>query len=54
MQEETLIKRNTYSALECLSDIGGALVGLRTLFSFLLAPITSFALKAEILSKIYR
>ena len=53
-QDITIIERSTYSFLEWLGDVGGLYDGLRIFISFILSPISVFALKSEIFVSIFR
>ena len=53
-QELTVIERETYSLLEWLGDVVGLFDGLKLIFKILIVPLTSFALKAELLSEIWK
>ena len=46
--------RQTYSLLEWLADIGGLYDALKIISGALVAPLSSFALKAELLTQIFR
>ena len=49
-----VIERQTYSLLEWLGDVGGLFDALVIIGEFLVGPISAFALKATLLSKIFR
>ena len=53
-QDITIIDRSTYSFLEWLGDVGGLYDGLRIFISFILSPISVFALKTELFVSIFR
>ena len=44
------IERSTYNALEWLGDLGGLIDALRLIGAFLIAPLSAFKLKGELLS----
>ena len=49
-QEQIKIERQTYSMLEWVGDIGGLFDGMRILAQILIAPISSYALKATMMT----
>ena len=49
----TTIERQTYSMLEWLGDVGGLFEGLNGIGFFLVAPIASYAMRMEILTKTF-
>ena len=53
-QDQTIIERKTYSTLEWLGDTGGLFEALKTIGSFLLGPISAFALRVELLTLVFR
>ena len=52
--EKINIERQTYSMLEWLGDVGGLFDGLRLIFSLLIAPVASLAMKSELLISVFR
>ena len=45
----TTIERQTYSLLDWIGDVGGLFDGLKVLGTFLIAPVATFAMQAEVL-----
>lgn len=52
--ELTTIERQTYSLLAWIGDVGGLLDGLWYMFKIIVRPFTAFAVKAEVLSQVFR
>lgn len=52
--DEMKIERQTYSALEWLGDIGGLFDMLKLLGYMIVIPFSSFGLRSELLSGIFR
>lgn len=52
--DQNIIERQTYSFLEWLGDIGGLYDALRIIGALLIAPLTSFKVKSELLTNIFR
>ena len=52
-QDESLIERQTYSALEWLGDVGGLYDGLRLSILLIMTPLASFTLKVELVSSVF-
>ena len=50
----TTYERSTYSFLEWLGDVGGLFDGLGLIFRVLIGPFSAFAVKAELLTKIFK
>ena len=50
----TQYERATYSILEWLGDIGGLFDGLRALAGAFFQPLALFAMKSDLLTKVYR
>ena len=51
--DKKIISRNTYSILDCLSDIGGLIYLLYIVGSIILSSITSFYLDTTILYQVF-
>ena len=47
-QDITQIERATYSGLEWLGDVGGLFDGMRIIGGFIVYPVATFSLKAEL------
>ena len=54
LQEHTTYERSTYSALEWLGDVGGLFDGLGLIAHLVVGQFSAFALKAELLTKIFK
>ena len=52
--DQNIIERQTYSFLEWLGDIGGLYDALRIIGVLAMWPFTSFKLKSELLSNVFR
>ena len=52
--DQNVIERQTYSFLEWLGDIGGLYDALRLIGLLMMSPFSSFFLKAELLSQVFR
>ena len=53
-QEVITYERSTYSLLEWLGDVGGLVEGLSIMGTFIIGPMTTLAIKKELLSHIFR
>ena len=53
-QDQLTFNRQTYSILEWLGDLGGLFGSLSTIGAILVAPLSSFALNTELMTKIFR
>ena len=53
-QNLKVTSRKTYSILEWLADIGGLYDALKIISGALVAPLSSFALNAELLTQVFR
>ena len=49
-----LVARETYGFLEFLGDLGGLNEALRVAFGFILSPLTTFVLSAELMMSLFR
>ena len=49
-----MYERQTYSLLEWLGDVGGLFDGLGVIARWIIGPFSAFAMKAEILSVIFK
>ena len=49
-----VVERQTYSVLDWLGDLGGLFDALRYSVGLIIAPIAAYALKAELLSSVFR
>jgi hypothetical protein len=52
--DQNMIERQTYSLLEWLGDVGGLFDMLSLIGGSLVAPLTAFALKSELLTQTFR
>ena len=51
---QNIIERKTYSMLEWLGDIGGLYDAFRLIGSLVVAPMSAFMLRSELLSQVFR
>lgn len=49
-----LVARETYGLLEFMGDLGGLFEALYYIFRFILSPLTSFVLAAELMTSLFR
>lgn len=52
--DQNVTERQTYSFLEWLGDIGGLYDALRLIGLLMMSPFSSFFLKSELLSQVFR
>ena len=52
--DQIVVERQTYSILEWLGDVGGLFDMLRLIAGSLVAPLSAFALKAEMMTNAFR
>ena len=52
--KQNVIERSTYSLLDWLGDVGGLFDGLILMTRWFVSPLVVFALRAKLLSQIFR
>ena len=52
--KQNVIERSTYSLLDWLGDVGGLFDGLILMTRWFVSPMVVFALRAKLLSQIFR